>query len=261
MDAHGEAEAIELARRAGAQGVYLANALAADQGEACCCYGRDALLGCIWFGPRGNLIVLEREPLEPLQVARAVQNCRWPWRIALGPAPAIDALAGLLTGAPLVHRDQIYYGCRPANAVAPAPEVRVRAAQRADRERLMAATLELNRADLNVDPQRVDRRWLRNMIDARIEEGSSMVLGDPGVFGCKLDFGSRGAAGLVVEGVFTFPEARGHGLASALVGAVTAAAVEDFVCLHVAADNAPARRAYERAGMRELSRCRLLLSG
>src|SRR5262245_56082601 len=261
LDEHGTIAAVELAAAAGAPGIYLCNALRARDGEAVGLFGDDALLGCLWFGPRGNLVVLQRVALDPERLADAVVASRWPWRIALGPPAPIDALVGRLTGAPLVHREQVYYGCRPAEAVVGAAAAAARAALRADRDRLIAATLELNRSDLNVDPRRVDRRWLRSMVDARIADGSSLVIGAPGAFDCKLDLGSRGAAGLVLEGVYTFPPMRGRGLASALVGAAAARATEPFVCLHVAAANAPARRAYEHAGLRELARCRLLLSG
>lgn len=259
VDEHGTDAAMALARAAGVHGVYLANALADGHGETVCLWGADELLGCLWFGPRGNLVILEQQPLDPARVASTVHAVRWPWRIALGPTATVDALRSVLTGPPLVHRDQIYYGCSPTEATP--TTAAVRAAVRADRDRLMAATLELNRDDLNVDPRRVDRRWLREMVASRIADGSSLVLGEPGAIDCKLDLGSRGAAGLVLEGVFTFPAARGRGLASGLVAAVAGAATEPLVCLHVSAHNAPARRAYERAGLRELGRCRLLLSG
>lgn len=255
------AAARALALAAGVHGIYVANALAAGLGETVLCWGADALLGCLWFGPRGNLVILCREPLDPDAVAGAVHQGRWPWRIALGPGPVIDALSTRLSGVPLVHRDQVYHGCAPAQARPPATPLASRRALRGDRDRLMQATLELNRADLNVDPRRVDRRWLRDMVDARIADGSTLVVGPVGQLESKLDLGSRGAAGLVLEGVFTFPGSRGRGLATALVGTVAARATEPFVCLHVAADNRPARAAYDRAGLTEQGRCRLLLSG
>ena len=255
------AQAQELAESAGVHGIYVANALALEQGEAVLCWGAERLLGCLWFGPRGNLVIIEREPLRPDAVADAVQGSRWPWRIVLGPGPTVDALAGRLTGRPLVHRDQVYHGCAPEAARRPPERFEVREARAEDRKLLMTATLELNHTDLGVEPRRVDRRWLREMVDSRIREGSVLVHGELGAVQTKVDLGSRGHAGLMLEGVFTFPEVRGLGLASALVGRVAASAVEPYVCLHVDADNAPARAAYERAGLTEVGRCRLLLSG
>jgi predicted GNAT family acetyltransferase len=70
-----------------------------------------------------------------------------------------------------------------------------------------------------------------------------------------------GTAGVVIEGVYTWPLARGKGYASGLVAAVAATALVDhpLVCLHVAADNHPARRAYARCGMVDLGECQLML--
>ena len=118
----------------------------------------------------------------------------------------------------------------------------------------------LNASDLNIAPERVDRRWLYSTIDARTRDGSTQVLGPVGGLWTKLDFGSVGAAGDVLEGVFTFPEQRGRGLAAELVASCMARS-DAAVSLHVAEHNAAARRCYERAGMQVAGRCRLLLLG
>jgi predicted GNAT family acetyltransferase len=62
----------------------------------------------------------------------------------------------------------------------------------------------------------------------------------------------------MLEGVFTFAEHRGQGLATALVASCLAAAPGP-VCLHVGKHNRPARAAYQRAGMQVAGTCRLLL--
>lgn len=255
------AAALALAAAAGSHGAYVQNALAIGDGDALSLSVGGALRGVCWFGPRGNLIAVVDPSCDPALVARAVQQSRLPWRIALGPAPVVDALALLCSRPPLVHRDQIYYAATPADAAAVPAGIEVRLPVKADRDRLMRATLELNQADLNVDPARVDRRWLRDMVEERIAEGSTRVIGPVGDIACKLDLGSDGPGGLVLEGVFTFAAARGRGLATALVAQVIAGAATARVCLHVAAHNRPARAAYERAGMREDGRCRLLLLG
>jgi GNAT superfamily N-acetyltransferase len=258
LAAHDRAEAMALAKGQGAHGLYVQNALAVAEGEVLALYGRDALLGLCWFGPRGNLIALLRESLDPPQVVAAVAASALPWRIALGPCELVDALRRRV-GDVLVHRDQVYYVA--ASSAAPPQFVRddVRVPTRADREALMQATLLLNEQDLHVEPKRVDRTWLRDNVEHRIAEGSTRVLGAEGSVDCKLDIGSRGPAGVMLEGVFTFPAARGRGLATGLVATCIAAAAVDTVCLHVAADNAPARAVYERAGMRAATTVRLLL--
>lgn len=261
LDADALPDVRGLVEASGVPGIYVGNALEEGEGETVLLWGAEALLGALWFGPRGNLVMLLREELDPERVADAVHGSYWPWRIALGPAGPIDALAGRLTAAPLVHRDQAWYACAPADARPGARAGEVRPCDRRDRERLMVATLELNRVDLNVDPRRVDRRWLRDMVESRIKDGTTRAIGPAGQFASKLDIGSRGPAGTVIEGVFTFPEHRGQGLAATLVATVAAAPGSGTTCLHVAADNRSARAAYERAGMALRGTCRILLLG
>src|SRR5262245_37402114 len=106
FDGAGKPEALDLAGSAGAHGIYVHNALAAAEGETLALWGRERLLGLCWFGPRGNLIVVERQPLDGDLVAEAVQQSAVPWRIALGSAPVLEALARRASGPPLVHREQ-----------------------------------------------------------------------------------------------------------------------------------------------------------
>ena len=256
-----DAGARTLARAADAHGVYVLNALERDEGEATVLVqdGRD--VGLVWFGPRGNLVLIAPPELDPEPVADVVHRTALPWRIAMGPAGIVDALRERRVGKPLLHRDQVYYTCAPSQVAAGFVTREVRRAQRADRDRLVQATLLLNHSDLNIDPARVDRRWLRDSVDERIADGTTRVLGPLGSPDCKLDFGSEGQAGIVIEGVFTFPQARGRGLATQLVASCIAAAGAARVCLHVGVHNTPARFAYERAGMVAVDKCRLLLLG
>jgi len=256
-----DAGAQALAIAAAAHGAYVLNALERDEGEGSVLVqdGRD--LGLVWFGPRGNLVLIAPPELDPQAVADVVHRAARPWRIAMGPAGIVDALRERRVGKPLLHRDQVYYACAPQQAVAGCVTPDVRKAQRADRDRLVQATLLLNQSDLNIDPARVDRGWLRDSVDERIADGTTRVLGPLGSPDCKLDFGSEGPAGIVIEGVFTFPQARGRGLATQLVASCIATAVAVRVCLHVGVHNSPARCAYERAGMVAVDSCRLLLLG
>jgi hypothetical protein len=252
--------ALAIAVQAGAHGVYVQNALALGEGEGFV-YGTEQDQGLGWFGPRGNLVVVavtEPTPAIAAFVVDRILAAALPWRLAMGPTAVIDALAQRLPVAPLVCRDQIYYRGAAATASTPHPEVR--SAQRADRDRLMQATLLLNQADLQIDPARVDRRWLRDTIDERTAAGGTHVIGPVGGPWCKLDVGSDGPGGQVIEGVFTFPEHRGKGLAAGLVAACLRRAPAGAI-LHVGQHNRPARAAYEHAGMATAGRCRLLLLG
>lgn len=257
----GDAAANALAAAAGPHGVYVHNALAAGEGVAFCCGrdGRDEALA--WVGPRGNLVVIAEADADAALATRLVDEVarrELPWRIAMGPKAFVGALRDRLARAPLAYREQVYYVGAAATAAVPRwPEAR--AAQRADRDRLMQATLLLNHSDLNVDPARVDRRWLRDTIDERIADGTTWVFGPPGAVQCKLDLGSDGPGGLVLEGVFTFPDHRGQGLATALVAHCLRRAPGP-ACLHVGRHNLPARACYEAAGMTAAGSCTLLLT-
>jgi len=254
-------EAAALVAAAGAHGVYVRNALAAGEGAGIVLArdGRSAALA--WHGPRGNLIVVADADAAEATATRLVDEVaarEWVWRIAMGPEAPLTRLRDRLTRPPLCWRDQVYYRGERATAAA-RPAIDARLAQRADRDRLAQATLALNHADLNVDPARVDRRWLRDSVDERIAAGDTLVVGPPGALWCKLDHGSHGPAGVVIEGVFTFPERRGQGLATSLVAASIAGRAEPSI-LHVGRHNLPARAAYEAAGMIEAGACKLLLT-
>lgn len=251
-----------LCARAGAHGVYVANFLTTprpDGSELLGFYAADGLAGLALFGARGNLILLVEAELSPAAVAAAVAAQGTPWRIALAPAAYAAALRDAASAPLLVDREQHWFGMSPQAATAALLRDDVRPAEPADRRALVAACLELNEADLGVDPKRVHRAWLRETIDRRIRDGTTLVLGPPGDPHGKLDLGSTGSAGWVLEGVFTFRPYRRRGLASALVATVARSADTPLVCLHVAADNAPAIHAYQRAGMQRMGACRLLL--
>lgn len=253
-------DAVRLAIAAGAHGIYVHNALARGEGDGFVFRGVGDELGLCWFGPRGNLVIVGGAAKDAVAVAEQIQLARLPWRIAMGPGAVIDAIGARCAGRPLVHRDQIYYRGDATVVDRARVSADARRAERGDRDRLLQATLQLNQADLHIEPRRVDRRWLYDTIDERIAAGSTWVSGPGGAIDCKLDIGSDGPAGRIIEGVFTFPAARGRGLAAALVRACLLASTER-AALHVGADNVAALRAYERAGMTAVDRCRLLLLG
>lgn len=258
-------QAIAFARNAGVPGIYVQNHLLAHpdlagRAEILALHGRDDLVGLVYCGDRGNLILLTDPDLDPEALSRAVVESELRWRIVLGPPETVRLLAGL-GSAPLVHRTQIYYAVEPS-AVPPERLVDgVRPAVHQDVKALVAATLHLNETDLGVEAWRVNKDWVKRTVKQRIREGSTLVIGPLGEPRAKLDIGSKGPAGLVLEGVYTWPEHRGQGHAAGLVATVAHGAQDTcpVVCLHVAEDNRAARRAYENAGMREAGRCRLLL--
>lgn len=279
---HDLEEALYFAREGGLHGLYVANALVQElegggaEGHSIGLFGADGLVGLLWFGDRGNLIMIHGDGLEPERVAAAVIRRAVPWRIALGPKSSIAVLAGHQRRPPIVDRCQVYYGVRDPAALDARAEgqhaekhgaqaqqhIQPRTAMMADLPSLMEAALALNESDLGVPPDRVDRSWLRATVANRVREGSTWVIGPEGRPWCKLDFGSLGGDGLMVEGIYTEPVQRGKGLATALLAHVARTQLTagcPVVCLHVASDNAPARRCYSNAGLTPESDCRILL--
>ncbi|MEY2980644.1 MAG: hypothetical protein RL562_871 [Planctomycetota bacterium] len=259
-------EARSLAARAGAHGVYVGNSLAAGEGfaELVGLRGPEGDLRVLgWFGERGNLVVVADETHADGtdELLAYLHSRRATWRICLGPDAVVRALASAGTGQALVDRTQVYYRAVSARVPRPASNAEVRLAVRADVPALVEASLDLHATDLLVPAWRVHRGWLRDSVRARVRAGHTFVIGPVGAPLSKLDLGSSGSSGVVLEGVHTVETARGRGLASRLVGAVAARLVDAVptVCLHVDQDNVAARRAYARAGMDPVGTCRLLL--
>ncbi len=101
--------ALDLATQAGVQGVYIANVLSSPglEGKLLGLFGTDDLLGLVYCGARGNLLVLERLSLDPGLVAQAILAEYWRWRIVLGPAAVLGELVRLGRLRAIVHRTQI----------------------------------------------------------------------------------------------------------------------------------------------------------
>ncbi len=221
------------------------------------------LAAMCWHGGRANLMVIERpgSAIEPAGLAAALGTQGDPWRIALGPLPLLAGLASGAWGTTRILRTQIFCAAeRTAQVTAAARTMRL--AERADLPWLVEAAIELNRTDLGLAPDEVAERWVREAARARLRAGATFVVGARGAPLAKLDLGSRGVAGAVIEGVFTAPRARGQGLAAGLVAAVCAEELRAGVrrvVLHVDRDNGPARACYARAGMREVCESGLLL--
>jgi len=141
------------------------------------------------------------------------------------------------------------------------PEVPFRAAGESDIEWLTEASLQLNEEDLGIPAHTVDQRRLRSRIEQRLGEGCTFIVDSGGRPASKLEVGSEGPAGALIEGVFTEPRFRGCGLARGLVAAVSRRLLARWprVGLHVGRGNIPALRAYHASGFEEVADLRLSL--
>ncbi len=100
---------------------------------------------------------------------------------------------------------------------------------------------------------RASRAGVRSRMRDSILRGSTWVVERQGRPVAKIDLSiSSRSRGAQIAGVYVDPEHRGGGIAASGVAAVSRALLDDGVpgvTLHVRSDNAPALRAYARAGM------------
>jgi ribosomal protein S18 acetylase RimI-like enzyme len=162
----------------------------------------------------------------------------------------------------VLDRRETAYAVRPATArlCEPRPGERVRAAEDADLDDLVVAARESlheeDRPDPFVGDPRGFRRWVRGRVGrARIVESGGRV-----VFVGYADV--RRSEGWLIQGVYTWPEARRRGFARTGISQLCRDAFEagaDHVQLAVVEGNAPGRGLYEGLGFEPFSELRTIL--
>jgi GNAT superfamily N-acetyltransferase len=162
----------------------------------------------------------------------------------------------------LVDRAETAYVVYPDRAVRvdPPSGVKVRCADEGDLDVLVDAARASLREEGRPDPFDNDppgfRRWVRGRLPrARVVEAEGSV-----VFAGYADV--RRAEGWLVQGVYTFPQARRQGLATSGMSAIVQEAFEagaGHVQLAVVSGNSTAERLYERLGFEPFARLRTVL--
>jgi ribosomal protein S18 acetylase RimI-like enzyme len=136
------------------------------------------------------------------------------------------------------------------------PEPRLRLAVHEDVPVLVDLAARAYKEETGDDPlATMGEGYVRHVTQA-VGEGRSYVIEDRGRLVFKADLSARCPLGAQIVGVFTEPDRRGQGFARRGVAEIVrrltlpspAGPGLPAVCLFVREDNAPARRAYERAG-------------
>ena len=182
------------------------------------------------------------------------------------PAVVVDAVWRRLVGRgrrrAIVDRLETAYALRASEPrpLPPPAGARTRTARRADLDLLVIAARESLREEHRPDPFEGDirgfRRWVRGRIArARVVESEGRL-----VFVGYADV--QRLEGWLVQGVYTFPEARGRGFATAGVSALCHEAFDagaDHVQLAVVDGNLPGQRLYEGLGFKPFEKLRTIL--
>lgn len=213
------------------------------------------IVGGVYIGDDANLAVttmpagaLELFKTFLLENARGVQ-------VVVSPRKEVDAVVEAFsteTGIAL-NRVQALYGAWRGDPIGPGAR-ELEPATMDDFKGLHKASIGLALEDLGIPRWALDTsRTMRN-VKKKIRKKRTFVLKLRGKLAFKVDIAFRTERGAMIEGVYTFPEYRGKGLASMGCAELTRRLLEEkeFVVLHVGEKNIPARRAYEKAGMKEL---------
>jgi GNAT superfamily N-acetyltransferase len=207
-----------------------------------------------WFDRGGALVLSAGDPDAVMPLRKLCLHTYRGLRVLIGsggPVRRLSELIGKRAERPL-FRSQPFLLVDSKESLGESCEVRL--AQPEDMTWLLEANLKLNDEDLGVDPNRVDRVLLEARILGRMDKQCTWVHEAGGRPLSKLDIGSRGPYGVLIEGVFTEHASRGVGHAKRLVAGVSDMLLDNYprVGLHVGRNNEPAIRAYATAGFREI---------
>jgi RimJ/RimL family protein N-acetyltransferase len=162
----------------------------------------------------------------------------------------------------VIDRCEIAYVLRPAHARLhdPAGRAEARPAVGADLDALVVAAGESLREEGRPDPFAGDARGFRRWVNGRVARARVIEAEGRVVFVAYADV--QRPEGWLVQGVYTWPELRGRGLAAAGVSDLCREAFAsgaDHVQLAVVEGNVPGVRLYERLGFEPYARLRTIL--
>ncbi len=175
-------------------------------------------------------------------------------RLIIGPAPAVRALAASL--APLVRPVEVRdpQPVMVLDGSIPRRSVPVRRGRRDDLDQLTVAAAAMHREEMGVDPLELDPVGWRHRMATLIDRGWSFLLIQGGEIAFKVELSAWTPEVVQLQGVWTRPELRRRGVATAALAAVCAELLAEVpVCsLYLNSYNDPAMRLYRRLGFRQV---------
>lgn len=202
-------------------------------------------------GPRGHHDGLLRAFAD-----RGRKQGRRCWSM-VGPTDLVAPLWELLERswgpARVIRARQPLMAVSEPSAVAANPEVR--RVRLDELETLLPAAVAMHTEEIGVSPMASGGRLYRARVADLIRAGRSFAHIDGGRVLFKAEIGASTERACQVQGVWTAPELRGQGIATAGMAAVVDIALREIapvVSLYVNDYNLPARRAYAKVGFRDV---------
>lgn len=221
----------------------------------------DDVRGVVYLGPQ--IVISAIDDAARLALAEQFAHARRPSLIvgSVVDIRRIEPTARRAFGEPPVVRErQPVYVLQPER-LRPAPGARVRRAELSDLELVAYHAAAMTADELGFDPRRADFTTFREGTRRSIERGWCWIWTEDGQLRFKVNLGAVTPYTAQLQGVYTPPEYRSRGYASAGLHAVCKLllTVHPTLSLCVNDFNRTARRLYERLGFAEVGALRTLI--
>lgn len=209
------------------------------------------LTGVLHLGPN---LVPAVDDLATLDAFTAVAAGPSSTRMLVGERATIERLWSRVAATYPRPRDirvrQYVYRLRPAQLATPRRAGVAERATRRDEDEIVALSAAMHLEEMGEDPLRGDPAGYRRRIRTLIQRGWTFAYRVRGRIVFKFDLGCAGTTTAQIQGVYTPPEFRHHGLATAGMAACCQLAFRRYqtLSLYVNDYNHPAVALYERLG-------------
>ena len=244
--------------------VYLQSRLDGQEGEAFVWRDRGRVEGLAWFGPGRNFVIAGDAAGLAGALAPLARERERSWVMVVGPhgvtSDFLFRFHRLGGRRPRLDRAQTFCVQR-RETLPPLREPGLLAATEGDLPELSAAAARMSAEDFEIDPFRIDREAVRRAMAAKVRTGRAFLCREEGRLVFKVDMAVVHPAGGQVEGVFTAEDSRGRGIATRAMAELGHRFLEELplLTLHVNSRNAPALRAYQKAGYVPVADLRLAI--